>query len=491
MLLGDHIVRQFGQSLWMIVSTISAKNWLSFTELKFLFGDPRLKQKFARKEQQSFHSLTGFDENKIQQLQGNAAIPLSLTETNTYIMGTCKLDDDFRYCPKCVTEGVHSPIHQIPSNVDCLWHTQRLKKGCPTCGARVLYRLDGDFARSPNSCVNGHEILRPKDRVTIAEFKTLMNRAPLRAYLSVVRKANSYLERDGGKDARPLLSDTPRHEQLTLFARRLGVKAGAAANVKKVADWRVGIQTTSYRFRLPRPKDATWEHRKLLETIRSDPEEAIVRLFNAHWLEKEFRESVYRVVRRLQETVLTGHEACWCLTGNARGASLKTGLSCVWATAFKLWRIRHEDCLYSKGRRVDRRHPYVVAWIDIANRYLVDPPPGWKRSADLRTFMFLARKYTEYSLRASYWSILRRLIAFTRFKDGFSFDELVQSTSEIQPNCIYTCKRSPTSGILTLWIDDEFGNREGTPKYSQATFDSCLNVPGDLFHWASADRHCI
>lgn len=491
MLLGDHIGRQFGQSLWAVVSAITEKNWLSFAELKTLFGDPNSGPIFARKQQQSFHSLTGFDRAKIQRLQGDASIPLSLVETNNYMIGSCKLSDEFRHCPTCVSEGVHSPIHQVPSNVDCLWHTQRLKKGCPTCGAPVQYRLNGDFARRPNCCVNGHRILSPKDSMTVAEFDELMDRTPLRIYLSAVRKVDSYLERDGNESVRPLLSETPRHEQLSLYAKRLGVKASGAEVVNKVADWRNGIGTTFHRLRLSRRKDDSRENQRRLQAIRSDPEEAILGLFNSYWLENEFRESVCRVATRLHKTVLDGHQACWSLTGNAREASFKAGLSCFWATAFRLWQIRHEDCLYSQGRRVKRSHPYVLAWSDIADRYVVNPSPGWKRCADMRIFNFLATKYTEHSLRASFWSILRRVIAFVRFKPGFSFEELVHSVSEIQPNTIYTCKRSPKSGVLTLWIDEEFGSREGIPGYSRGLVSPCTELPGDLSGWAAADADRI
>jgi hypothetical protein len=103
----------------------------------------------------------------------------------------------------------------------------------------------------------------------------------------------------------------------------------------------------------------------------------------------------------------------------------------------------------------------------------------------------LATKYTEYSLRASFWSILRRVNVFVKFKKNFTFDELVQSAMEVQPNCIYICKRSPESGELVLWVDDEFGSRQSKSGYSQRRVDSCTDVPGDLRRWAIADSYRI
>ena len=491
MLLGDHIGRQFGQSLWSIVTTIAERNWLSFAEIGKVFGDPALPRAFARKIHRSFHSLAGFNQAKIKQLQGDASIPLSLTETSTYQFGACNLDDDFRYCPRCVSEGVHSPIHQVPANRDCLWHGVELEKGCPTCGIRVSFTLDHDLARSPNRCVNGHKILNRKESFTLSEYDALIDRQPLKSYLAVVRKASAFADKDGDARVRPLLSDAPRHEQLPLFARRLGVNNEGSDVVKSVIDWRTGIQSTAYRFRLSNGKNSSWSDRKRLESLRNDPVNAVVRLFNEHWLESEFRESVDRVAEHLHKTVLAGHQSCWSLADNDGQASFDTGLSCIWVTAFKLWRIRHSECLYYKKRKVDKKHPYVLAWSDIADRYLANPVPGWKRCGDMSAYLFLATKYTEYSLRASFWSILRRVNVFVKYKKKFTFDELVQSAMEVQPNCVYICKRSPESGELVLWVDNEFGGRQNKSGFPQRRVDSCTDVPGDLWRWAIADSYRI
>jgi hypothetical protein len=78
-----------------------------------------------------------------------------------------------------------------------------------------------------------------------------------------------------------------------------------------------------------------------------------------------------------------------------------------------------------------------------------------------------------------------------KFKEKFSFDELVQSAMEVRPNCTYICKRSPESGELVLWVDDEFGSRQNRSGYSKRRVDSCSDVPGDLWRWAIADSYKI
>lgn len=484
-------MRQFGQSLWSIVTTLAEKNRLSFAEMQRLFGNPAGSRAFNRKEQRSLHSLVGFNHVKIGQLLSDVSVPIGSTETSPYQFGCRELGDEFRYCPKCVAEGFHSPIHQVPGNFGCLWHYDPLDTGCPTCGIPVPFDLDRDLARNPNRCTNGHRILRSRRSVTIPELDELQDRAPLNAYLSAVQAANSFVASDGNQRIRSLLSTPPQQEQLPLFARRLGIRGRGLEAVLKTTSWPSKVCSTSYLHRIRGNKNMSFSDRDRLLSIRKDPADAVHRLFNDYWLENEFRDSVNQVVERLRKTVLSGHQSCWSMADNDRLTSVDAGLSCIWMTAFKLWRICHSDCLYRTKRRVDDRHPYVAAWTDIANRFVANPSHGWKRCVDMSAFMFLVRKYTEHSMQSSFWAILMHLKASILAKESHCFEGLVQSATKVRPLSTYVCKRSPQSDNLVLWVDDQFGKMEKIPRYRQGRAYGCTDVPGDLRRWAVAESYGI
>ncbi len=80
-----------------------------------------------------------------------------------------KAADHLRWCKKCAAIGFHSPLFQIEVIHDCPIHAWPLLSGCPSCKAKIPYRLSRQVLEMPFGCpFCGHDfapVLRhPKTR---------------------------------------------------------------------------------------------------------------------------------------------------------------------------------------------------------------------------------------------------------------------------------------------------------------------------------------
>lgn len=76
---------------------------------------------------------------------------------------------DLKWCERCMSQGLHLPLHQLDYIGACPVHGVSLTRGCPRCKSQIPYRLSRDVFRNPFACQEcGYElaaqIKRQEDR---------------------------------------------------------------------------------------------------------------------------------------------------------------------------------------------------------------------------------------------------------------------------------------------------------------------------------------
>jgi hypothetical protein len=100
--------------------------------------------------------------------------------------GRRPLDSHLRHCPRCMSRGYHSIVHQFLGEMQCPAHGDWLEQGCSACGYVAEYRLDAQLLDAPYRCPRCR---RSYGRCTINPWSTTplpkrMRTAMTRAYFS-------------------------------------------------------------------------------------------------------------------------------------------------------------------------------------------------------------------------------------------------------------------------------------------------------------------
>lgn len=483
MLLGNRNWDPYGESLWSIFTKLTLRNRFSFAELKKVFGEQGARRPLDRNGHKDLNTITGIDPTALLQTIELESTMIRMSTADPYQIGRDKPATELRHCACCLENGFHSPVHQVLGNTHCILHDQRLELGCPTCGASIDYELNGQFVTSPNRCVNGHKILELQDFGRQPTGLEVFEKKLLDDYVQSVTKISTFFGRHGSMRLRPLFSDYPHDDQIPILARRLNIDGKRPTVEDRIFRSPIEWRATRYKL-LPRGGVRRSKEERAIEMqIRSNDGEVIPELFKKHWVDGEFRKSVDRVIARIRRTVLAKHDGCVGLLYGPMWPSYEKGLSCVWRTAYTIWRIKHEDCLYAKGRSIEDTHRYMISWNGIADNFLSQPKRGWAAHRDLRTFLFLATRYTEYSLMASYWSILRTIISEAPNKGSHAAHQLVENALKSEPKCTYLVGRSASSGSVSLFVDDEFWVRETSIEVKNAGCSAKCGTPSGMNSW--------
>lgn len=147
-----------GESIWSLLQKLAALNSFSAQELFSCFGSAdTVNRKVHCVAARDLRIPFGFNTKKI-----SAAVSLSETDLewsfyNRYTLD--KLDHGsgvLRYCPECISQGIHTTLHQVPAFIECPWHNERLRSVCPGCGRTLVYELNNTEFKTPYGCSCGY-----------------------------------------------------------------------------------------------------------------------------------------------------------------------------------------------------------------------------------------------------------------------------------------------------------------------------------------------
>lgn len=165
-LIGTYNWNPVGESMWSIVTRLAQRNYLTWVEIRRLFGSKDL-QSFKTAKTQSAdvpHNFaipglcisTGWDLNALPTSFSREYRPPWLRED----LSATRISERLRICPTCVKEGSHWITHQLIDWVRCPIHKEPLVTCCPKCGNELdEFLISNVIADRPGQCANCGELV--------------------------------------------------------------------------------------------------------------------------------------------------------------------------------------------------------------------------------------------------------------------------------------------------------------------------------------------
>jgi hypothetical protein len=149
------------ESLWSLLHKFATFNSADSLNIKRILADQGSKDDAyfrhwkwrGRADLRDFGGLNPAALAKVFQVSletlSESVIPTYLRPAETYQL-SC---EELRYCLVCLRKGFHSVMYQLLFLVTCPAHKEeRLRTGCPKCGAKIPYQISVETFENPYCC---------------------------------------------------------------------------------------------------------------------------------------------------------------------------------------------------------------------------------------------------------------------------------------------------------------------------------------------------
>ena len=450
-----------GESLWSILSKLSAENTLSSVELRRCFYLDKSARTFGSASIRSCLSIEGIDRATILANTNLTEESLSWSIPAAFTLGEGDLSTKLRYCLDCFNEGFHSALFQIEAYTHCPWHDRPLRTECPNCDGWIDYEVGRAMSDSPYRCSCESPDHQPQVYANGRANQQMPRITWTRDFVGQIKRVERGLHGPSNSRLRLLTGGQVRHEQVPGLIRHLN--HGRTRESYLRLHWTAAKQhnKSSIRYRLPLGK--TDPHDKQLRRIReawsNDSSRSKAAFFNSELL-PDFDKAVADALSFIREQYLTNHATCWCLASPESKYQFAMGLTCMWRTAFELWREMYDPIV----GRPPNNHAIeccwlIREWISIAERFLVKTERVWSRVKNPDVVARLSSRMTTDALVRHYALLVLRLehrIAYAReptYLHGPADLEQLIDTS-YQP-ATYLLKLNANRDAVTMIIDDD------------------------------------
>lgn len=372
------------ESLWSLLRKFAYLNAINHYEIRKLFRCDGVSQRFKWKYYLPYDDLSHFsalDPSKLSIMFGIGDKGLAEATILRYVHGyeAGILTSDFlRFCPTCIYQGFHSPLHQLLFLTNCPAHGDGLEIRCTECITLTIpYKLPSISSKDLSGCV--HMVHGLSKHLTYGNMGELRKEAAERekGLLSAAKWLMRRVELDTPEQ--PITQWVPpgaRQKYVMRHVRKLPAYwtrvFGASSrkgsfNVLKVAD--IHIQVSHHE------PSCTGETGSRFDLKASLPTEA------AKAWELELHRIYKAIGRHFVRSYLARHRRCIVRVGRHISWSSYTltrqGVTCPSANALLLWRmcwegVDHPDMLFRRHLRTIYNPRPAIYW---------DPPsvalPDW------------------------------------------------------------------------------------------------------------------
>lgn len=148
------------ESLWSLLRKFAYLNAINYHEIRKLFKRDEVTNKLNWKWylRDDLRHFGGLDPSKLSVIFGIGDNDLVETTVLRYVKeyeaGT--LTSEFlRFCPTCIYQGFHSPLHQLLFLTKCPAHGNRLEIRCPECICPTIpYKLPFVSSKDTSNCTH-------------------------------------------------------------------------------------------------------------------------------------------------------------------------------------------------------------------------------------------------------------------------------------------------------------------------------------------------
>ena len=151
------------ESLWSLLRKFAYLNAITHDEIRRLFRHKNVSQDsnqwrwkwFLRADLRSF---AGLDPSKLSTIFGIGHGDLVEATVLPYVHENeaVSLTSEFlRFCPTCISQGFHTPLHQLLFLVKCSAHGDRLESRCTDCLTQTIpYKFPSVSSKDLSTCIH-------------------------------------------------------------------------------------------------------------------------------------------------------------------------------------------------------------------------------------------------------------------------------------------------------------------------------------------------
>lgn len=182
------------ESLWSLLRKFAYLNAINHYEIRKLFRCAGVSKKLDWKWYLPKDDLSHFgalDPSKLSIMFGIGDKDLAEATMLPYVHGYevgILTSDTLRFCPTCIYQGFHSPLHQLLFLTNCPAHGERLEIRCTECSTLTIpYKLPSVSSKDLSGCA--HMIYGLSQHLTYGNMDNLRKEAAKRekALLSVAK----------------------------------------------------------------------------------------------------------------------------------------------------------------------------------------------------------------------------------------------------------------------------------------------------------------
>lgn len=362
------------ESLWSLLCKFAHLNAITPTEIRKLFWCDAVSQKLKWRWcfQADLRHFGALDPSKLSIIFGIDDRSLAEATVLQYVQeheAGILTSEFLRFCPTCIYQGFHSPLHQLLFLNKCPAHGDRLEIRCTECLTHTIpYKLPSVSSKYLSNCVPMMHGLN--QHLTYGIVDELQKEAAERgeALLSI---ANLLMKR--------VDLNTPEQQIAQWMPGEVGRRCFTRHLRRLPAYWNEVFETNSHKasFNFSKVVDTHIQvsHRESSRTSetcsRFDLEASLSAEAAEAWDLELYR--IYKAIgRRLIRSYLLHHRRCIVRVGryiswNSRVLTWQ-GAICPAANALLLWRMRWEGIdhpntlfrsLMSRWARFDYPHPRI------------------------------------------------------------------------------------------------------------------------------------
>jgi hypothetical protein len=172
------------ESLWSLLRKFAYLNAINHYEIRKLFRFDAVSQELnwnwcLRSDLRHFGAL---DPAKLSVMFGIGKSGLAEATLLRYVQeheASILTSDFLRFCPTCIYQGFHSPLHQLLFLTKCPAHEDRLEIRCPECPILPIpYKLPSVSSKDLSNCI--HMMYGLKQHLTHSNLEALRKEAAKR-----------------------------------------------------------------------------------------------------------------------------------------------------------------------------------------------------------------------------------------------------------------------------------------------------------------------